>query len=883
MNTRKTVLATAIVAALSGQSAVVMAADGDEQVEKLEKIQVTGSRISRVDVEGATPLTVITREDIEDSGLMTVADVLQSSTYNSFGSYSAVGNNAWGSQATVDLRGVGASNTLVLIDGKRIPWSGVLYGGIVDVNSIPAAAVDRIEIMPDGASAIYGSDAVAGVINIILRKDFDGLEVSVGGSRPSTEGADEDSYSLVWGVNGEKGNLIAIYEHDETENIGQKDRSYTSAGNLDAQYTQDTTNLSATARTVYLEGEWVWKPIAGSCTDDEGRGFYGPYDDRDYPGDRVCKYDYTLTADLAPEITRDNINVIGTYELSDEIQFSGGMSFGSRHAINKAAAIPGFFEVDGETVGGRAIFDANGWEDVATGTAQFEYRFNQLGPRTYDISSYDLSGHATLNGSHEFDFVDDFSWDLTYSQTRSNYTSNNKNMLAKNNIERLANDNADFFLANGDINEQYLTDLRHTWVEDTKVRDRNVTGGIGFSAGELSGGSVGYYFGASYLNYTLNKEYDPQSATGDIGGVYGGVYSGKRTIKAVFGEMLLPFTDQFELNLALRHDRYSDFGTTTNPKAAVRYQPADNLVFRSSIGTSFKAPNFSQLYTPSSTGYYEQTDYTACAENGVSFGSCEVEKDSMKVTSEGNSDLKAEKSKMFTFGAVYEPIDELTLKFDYFNLQTDDLIQQISAGYYIQQEALNGRGSESRVTRLGNGTLDEVVVHTTNIKERKISGIDLSADYDLDLADAGKMDFNLSTTYTLNYEYANETQYEISDHIGFNGLPQYKINATVGYTTPSDTHRVSLSAYHTASQSESATTRYNDDGSVASITEEGHVASNTRFTISYRVNLPWDGVFSAGVRNLFDRGPSFYDEVKYSAELYGVSGRTVYANYTQTF
>ena len=186
-------LAIAFGAASTAAFSASSFAAEEEGVEKVERIEVTGSRIKRTDIEGANPVVVIDRASLDNSGQLSVADVLNRSTFNSFGSIQPSSGSTAQSQATVNLRGLGSSRTLVLINGKKMPGSPVMGGGAADLNTIPFAAVERIEVMGDGASAVYGSDAIAGVVNIILRKDFEGVQVQGRMGTPSRDGGGDES------------------------------------------------------------------------------------------------------------------------------------------------------------------------------------------------------------------------------------------------------------------------------------------------------------------------------------------------------------------------------------------------------------------------------------------------------------------------------------------------------------------------------------------------------------------------------------------------------------------------------------------------------------------------------------------------------------------
>ncbi|MGH6709729.1 MAG: TonB-dependent receptor plug domain-containing protein, partial [Bradyrhizobium sp.] len=189
---------------VSGNAIAQETESGDAKT--LDRIEVTGSRIKRAEIEGALPVTVISRADIDISGKVSVAELLQSSTFNSFGSLTPASGSSAQSFSELSLRGLGGGRTLILIDGRRAPVSPQTGEG-QDLNSIPLAAVERVEILSDGASAIYGADALGGVVNIITRKDFNGAEITMGVSN-SERGGDTESGSALFGVSGDRGRLL---------------------------------------------------------------------------------------------------------------------------------------------------------------------------------------------------------------------------------------------------------------------------------------------------------------------------------------------------------------------------------------------------------------------------------------------------------------------------------------------------------------------------------------------------------------------------------------------------------------------------------------------------------------------------------------------------
>ena len=227
----RSVLYTSAISALAVSPMAMAQQEGDDEEEEDEPVElreqvVTGSRIKRIDLENARPVVVITREDIELSGQESVADVLRNSPLNTFGSFRETSGNSFAGQATINLHGIGSNRSLVLLDGRRAPRSPVQNNFAVDLNIIPLAAVDRIEILTDSASAIYGSDAIGGVINIILRKDYDGMEMSGALNRPTRDGADRDSGVITIGGSTSRGRFLFTADFNNKQRIASRERDY---------------------------------------------------------------------------------------------------------------------------------------------------------------------------------------------------------------------------------------------------------------------------------------------------------------------------------------------------------------------------------------------------------------------------------------------------------------------------------------------------------------------------------------------------------------------------------------------------------------------------------------------------------------------------------
>ena len=280
-----------------------------KDVVELGRHVVTGSRIRRIDVEEARPAVVITREDILLSGRESVADVLRNNPVNSLGSSRERSGSSWIGQATINLHGIGANRTLVLLDGRRMPRSPITANQAVDLNIIPLAAVQRVEILTDSASAIYGSDAIGGVVNIILRKDYEGMEVRASADRPAREGADAESGVLTVGGSTDRGRFLFSADFRNKEHIASADRFYTlgttgyaagTANYPDAPFPatwtawKDADNVSSWGNTI-----WPHQLAAPTCEQaaDPATGrrvLAGPY--IAVNGEEHCGFHYALSA-----------------------------------------------------------------------------------------------------------------------------------------------------------------------------------------------------------------------------------------------------------------------------------------------------------------------------------------------------------------------------------------------------------------------------------------------------------------------------------------------------------------------------------------------------------------------------------------------------------
>ncbi|WP_029854372.1 TonB-dependent receptor plug domain-containing protein, partial [Vibrio parahaemolyticus] len=824
-----TALSVAISLALGTAAAVapLTAQAEEQQVEKLQKMKVTGSRLTRASMEGSTPVAVIGRAEIERAGDVSIADVLRKSSFNSFGSYSESSGSSWQSQATMSLRGLGSSRTLVLINGKRLPGSATMGGGAANINVIPSAIVERVEVMADGGSAVYGSDAVAGVVNIILKEEFDGINVSVGSGIPSQDGGDEGNVALVMGTSGEKGNIMFSFEHDSKDEIYQRDRDYLSSTNTGSANYFDMSGVSIFGRNVYHDGEL--KALKGYDTNascDPSKGFVGL---TNYPGlGDICGYDYTSEAAQTASLERNTVFMNGNIFLSDDTTFNAQMLLSRNESFGRFAPAAGSFDVDPNTSGGADFFAENGL-DTTKGPASVYYRFNNVGTRDTTVKDFQADFKAGLDGTLYTDSFGEVIWEAGYHLNFSNSNEVGTGYVFGSAASNLVESGQ---FVNGEFSADATNQLSAGTSRESQMEMHQFSGGLQFDLAEVGNITIPLYVGAEFTTYDYFDKYDPQSEAGNIIGSAGNSAGGDRETYAFYAESMIAFTDELEMNIAARYDHYSDFGDEISPKVSFRYQPLDNLMFRAGAGMGFRAPTLSDLYAADSYSSDFAKDYSYCSANGIAYADCpETQYD---VTRTANEDLEAETSVSFNFGVSYSPIDDLDVTVDYYNISIDDMITLNTLQSMIDEERSSGV-SNPNIIRDANGRIIEATAGLQNLGTLDTSGIDLKVGYSYDF-DFATVRYDFMGSYVLDYSTPEYVGGPVNNQVGRNGLPEYRFNTGVGLNFLED-HDIYLSADHIADQAQDVDDNYN---------KIGHISSQTTWNIAYNYLAPWDAKFTAG-------------------------------------
>ncbi|SFC29855.1 TonB-dependent receptor plug domain-containing protein [Pseudoalteromonas denitrificans] len=846
MINNKLAKAVRLAIAFGAASTVALSANvsaAEEGAEEVERIEVTGSRIKRTDMEGASPVQIITAADMKMEGRFSVADVLRSSTSNSFGSTVPSSGGSWQSQASVDLLGVGASRTLVLLDGKRLPGSPTMGGSTANINQIPMAIVERIEILKDGGSAVYGSDAIAGVVNIILKKDYEGFSISANGSRPSDEGGDANDFSIVTGISSDKGNITFAYEHAEQKPIFDRDRPYTAPsiedtdGNGILNYSSQV-GISQYGASIINPNTGLYEasPQCDSLTANVD-GFVGVMESDDHT-ETWCGFAYSGVSANQASTNRDSIFVNATYEVAEDTSVFARALFAHNRSFGRYAPAAAKWN----------SVPANSSNNPYDATTEGKFRWYQLGNRDGIVDDYSQDYILGMNGM----IGDEIDYEIYYHHNTTDNKSVGDTYLSYGGLAYNAANGISLDTEAGQAN------MASTTLSIASNRFDQFYAGFSFEAGELAGGAIGHYFGGETFDIVYGDKYDGQSAADLVGGSSGNSAGASRDIWAVFYETILPVTDQIEVGFAVRYDDYSDFGTATTPKLSVTYRPSDDLMVRASYGEGFRAPSLSVLSAADSYAADYAVDYVYCNAQGIAFADCNQSQ--YDTTRQGNADLDAEESTTINLGLVWNVSDSFSVTADVFNLEIENAIRFVKIQEIVLMDMLGSTNPDPTKLTIDRTSASAPVYTTSTINGPglDITGSNINLNYTLETG-FGEFRFNSETSYFFSYKGDSYAGGPMQDQAGFSLQPEYRTQFTTNWTN--DEHALTWNIDYIPSTSGFETPT--PSGTLA--TNDSNESFMTH-NVSYAYDAGEYGVYTLGVRNLTDEDPVLDTNGKYADE-----------------
>ena len=878
---RRTKVSAAALAALGG--VIGLASVPSYAQQTLERVEITGSSIRRASTETALPVTVIKVEELTKQGVTTTEQAMAriAANQSNFGASSAIGGTT-GGKAEADLRGLSgptntnANKTLVLLNGRRLA-NHAFDAAAVDLNAIPLAAVDRIEVLRDGASAIYGSDAIGGVINFILKREYKGLDVSAQTTMPRGEGGgDSRRVSISGGLGSlaeQKFNIFGSIDVRRQDVLEAKDRPFSKTGIIRGAVVAGTSGSSFPGD---LNG---FEPSLPTCA---------PPSSIPNPAGTSCRYDFTRDID----ILTDNKQVTGLLRGSLAISPDHTLSAEYLHANNKSTA----------------RVAAAPTSHLMPATSPFFPAGAPLTPGGIpDIDSPDPLNPNFVPGG-----VVNWRQVPAGKRTSGDDTTTSRAMVELNGLFA----GWDYRSALGTTKNKSTASVKRGYVNDSLIQ-RGVWDGVinpfgdqtaaGLAAIEAAQVVAPTLIGENKVNFVdlrVSKEL-MQMPAGMLAGAFGVEYrteksafeatditaelsslgidsesdtSGKRKMAAAYAELIIPVTKELEVTTALRFDKYSGTGDTVNPKIGVRYQPMRQLLIRGSANTGFRAPTLYELNQPQSLTFTSDNydDPVLCpggtavagASAGVVCGQQVLQRNVGPVPNGLGADaLDPEKAKNFSVGLVFDPAPNLSFSVDFWQVNIRNLISGLPeqeifgnsgkyAGKFVRCSQLPTTGSgiiRSDIdTCLNFPTFDPIAyidTPTENLGELRTRGLDLSVNWRSAATSMGVFGLGIDGTYVTSYRYQRERGGAFISAVG-----RYSDNAPVFRW-----QHVATASWSMGDWSALLAQRY----------KSGYVDQDgVNRVASYALHdfaVTWTGVknlaVTAGINNLFDRDPPLSGQV----------------------
>jgi outer membrane receptor protein involved in Fe transport len=725
--------------------------------EPIEEIITTGSRIPRQDLEGPSPVSIYDRSNIEQSGATSIGQMLREIPAVAGAAQSTNINNGGSGSQNISLRGLGSTRTLVLINGRRAPDSSGGNSGLVDLNTIPVAMVERVEVLKDGASAIYGSDAIAGVVNIILRDDFEGIELAAQTGISAESDGEKHEFSITIGQNIGEGNfVVSATRVEESETVaGNRDWASYAGWVFGGEWTGGGSSAPPWGR--YRGTTDFGDPIdqAGTlCADEDGCSFdltYGP----DNSGGNLLggltafnfgtdAYNYApinfqrqpnerWIINAAANMPLDGLSNLGMFESTrafTEIQF---IDRESAQALAEQPLAPLAF------YGFSAPYSAdNAYNPTGEDISDWRRRLVEGGPRTGNTEIQQIRGVFGFEG----ELTNGMTWEAAFNYGEVDYVNDYGPLFDLNKVAMAVGPTAvdgdgglrcdtdgdgEFTSADdaacvplntfgiGAYTQEMADYVSFRQLETNKMTQKvaslNVTKADLF---ELPGGDVGMAFG--YVQRTETGAYTPDglvlqlSETGAVTGTPSDPTDGSYTVDEVYVEFRVPVLDMLEFDMGARYSDYDTFGDTTNWKVGMQLRPIDDLLIRGSAATSFRAPTVSNLFGGAGISFPSVNDPCAsnptqnCINDGVPAGGFTQISTQVRTLVGGNPTVEPEEADTFTFGFVYQPsaLEGVAIAVDYWDIDITNPITTVGAGVIMSQCAETGEFCD-KIDRFGPG------------------------------------------------------------------------------------------------------------------------------------------------------------------------------------
>jgi len=916
---RKSLTAAAVAASL-GFPAFAIAQDAQdvEAETNIEKIQVTGSRIKQTDIEGANPVSVFTGEDLAKVGVTDVGDFIQRMPAMSGSPIGTTTNNGGNGSVQINLRGLGAARTLVLVNGRR-----TVDGG--DFQTIPSSMIERIEVLKDGASAVYGADAVAGVVNVITKKSAQGVDVNFQ-YRTSTE-ANKDherTFSVVAGREFADGNIVFGVDITEQTPVRQGD-----ADNVDFFQLPYAgfDGPGITANGPIAEGPNANAILLGSGSipcgniylDDgnsytlapcqDGEGSFESWDGEGYIADRGDfrefvgsgagndTYNYAPVNFIQTPYNKINVFSNADFKISDDVQAYTELRVNKRESLQRLAATP--FDT---------LFDP-GFSDTAAVSPDSYYNpFDETvtrvrrrvleGNREFQQDVLQAQGVFGIRGY----LTDTWDFDINYNYGYRERTDIDRGQLYGPNLSKalgpsFENANGDIvcgtgpddvidgcvpmniFGGNGSLTPEMLDYVSVDLTDHYRSQLDTFTASTSGDLFELPAGFVGAAFGYEYRREWTAYSPDSGKALDEVSGNTGGGVEGSFTVNSLFGEVSLPIlsgapaAETLEANLGLRYDDFSTFGSESTYQAGIRWQPYQGLLIRGTYGEVFRAPTIGNLFSPQADSFPSASDpcradnwsnltasqQSVCVAEGVPQGGNSSTDSQVRSRVGGNPDLQPEEGDTTTIGVAWSPdfLEGFNVTLDWYEINIENVIDTV-----LTQNTMNAciNGVQSlcdNITRGDDGIIEQVVTLPSNLTSRVAEGIDTEFSYNFN-TEVGEFRTFLGWTHVLKRENTVVNDEGNLEAVDFTGTYSQFVT---GETYPEN--KVNFTTdwfWNDLTVSYAAEYISGIDYELLYFPGTVSVDAQVYHDLSVAYETPWGPRVSVGVTNLTDENPPYIDQ-----------------------
>ena len=713
-----------------------------DEPARLERVEIVGSRVPRLDAETALPVQVIRRADIERSGASTVEELLTlvSANFGGFTEALGLGNGDTPGLSGASLRGLGTGETLVLLNGRRLAnyaFTSVTGPG-VDLHVIPLAAIERVEVLKDGASALYGSDAIGGVINFVTRQDYAGAELGVGYRATEAGGGNRGRATFAAGTGAvaiDGFNVFGVLDLQKTHGLRATDRSF-AATSYRPELGLVSVPPSSFPANIRTPGGLV-NPAAPGCTADTiNLG-------------RACHFDFARTLDLVAPSATSSFLGRGSLRVSPETTAYAEVLAATSRVEYRSSPAPG--NPAGQQNTSIRLPATSPYYPSGLGLAgdlSLSYRTAPLGSRVSEVES---SNVRVLAGAKSRVAEWDVDGALSYNDSRSKESYLGGYVDAVRLSEAIGSGLVNPFgdsapegqalLAGTAIHGKSRSAVGRTYGGDLRGTRELMT---------LPGGPVGMATGIEARHETLRDE--QTALAGDVlGGGPGAPKHGTRNAQAAYVELVAPVGNGIEIQGAARVDHYSDFGTSVSPKVALRWQLAPTVLLRASAGRGFRAPSLPELYTQQTSGsieFEDVSDPVRCPVTG-SPSDCQL---AVLAVNGGNPALKPQRSTQFNAGLVVEVAKSWLVSVDVWSIRVHDVIGMLSLDDVLADIPLYDgknvvRGPVDPAFPALPGPIVRIETLNENLGDWRVDGADLSFSLKPIATPLGLFSFRFDGTY----------------------------------------------------------------------------------------------------------------------------------------